>query len=56
MSIGVTISSQKTHESVRFYVFAKRLFLDQIEITPFPISALKECGKSFDSLTTLLWE
>lgn len=52
--LGVEYSEAKTHKSKDFYEFAKRLFLDQEEITPFPISALKSTGKSASQLTTLL--
>jgi len=55
-SLGLEYSPLKTHESERFYEFAKRYFLDGIEITPFPFSALKECQKSVTQLTTLLFE
>lgn len=30
------------------------MFLDGVEITPFPVSALKQCGKATDMLTALL--
>ena len=54
--LGLDISVAKTHVSKRDFEFAKRIFLDGIEITPFPISALKESGKNIFILTTLLWE
>lgn len=43
----------KTHKSDVFFEFAKCLFLNGHEITPFPISALKECGKDVSALTNL---
>jgi len=52
--LGVEYSLAKTHRSNNFFEFAKRLYYKGIEITPFPVSALKECGKSSLSLTTLL--
>lgn len=54
--IGVDFSAAKTHSSYFFYEFAKRLILDETEISPFPISAMPECGKSFVMMTTLLHE
>lgn len=54
--IGVDYSIAKTHKSTNFYEFAKRIFLDGIEVTPFPFSALQECSKSYDLLTTLVWQ
>lgn len=55
-SLGLEYSEAKTHISERMFEFAKRLHLDDVEITPFPISALKECGKAYDMLSTLLVE
>lgn len=55
-SLGVEFSAAKTHESERFFEFAKRLYLDGKEITPFPISALPSCGKSVFQLTHLMME
>jgi len=46
----------KTHKSQDFFEFAKRIYWKGEEITPFPYSALKECGRSFVTLTTLLFE
>lgn len=54
--LGLSYSKLKTHKSENFFEFAKRLYLDGVEITPFPVSALKECGKSYVNLTTLLFE
>lgn len=54
--LGVEFSVAKTHESENFFEFAKRIYLDGIEITPFPISALKEAKKSFSMITVLLCE
>jgi len=55
-NLGVDYSVAKTHTSEKMFEFAKRLFYLGIEISPFPISALKECGKAYDMLTTLLYE
>jgi len=55
-SLGIGVSSQKTHKSRDFYEFAKRLFYKGREITPFPISALKESSKRSYLLTQLLIE
>lgn len=52
--LGLDYSARKTHKSDCFFEFAKRLYLDGVEITPFPVSALKNCGKSVSGLTTLL--
>lgn len=55
-TLGVDISVAKTHKSTNFYEFAKRIFVDGIEVSPFPYSALRECSKSYDLLTTLVWQ
>lgn len=55
-NLGMEYSPAKTHRSEHFYEFAKRYFYRGVEISPFPYSALKECGKSFVLLTTLLFE
>jgi hypothetical protein len=55
-NLGVDYSVAKTHTSEKMFEFAKRLFYLGVEISPFPISALKECGKAYDMLTTLLYE
>lgn len=55
-SLGLEYSPSKTHISDNFYEFAKRVFIDQVEVSPFPISALSECSKSPEMMTTLLWE
>jgi len=52
--LGVGVSEAKTHSSLHFYEFAKRIFLDELEISPFPVSAIFECGKSSVMMTTLL--
>lgn len=54
--LGLEYSPMKTHSSEKFFEFAKRYFYQGVEITPFPFSALKECGKSYIQLTTLLFE
>lgn len=53
-SLGLEYSELKTHKSLHFFEFAKRLYYKDVEITPFLISALKECGKSHIMLTTLI--
>lgn len=55
-SLGVEVSLPKTHKSCVFYEFAKRLILNGIEISPFPISALKESQKRYYLLVNLLIE
>jgi len=55
-SLGVETSSLKTHKSKTFVEFAKRLFWHQEEITPFPISALKESHKRYYLLVNLFLE
>lgn len=52
--LGVDYSPSKTHKSKDFFEFAKRIFYRGHEVSPFPYSALKECGKSYDLLLTLL--
>jgi len=54
--LGVEFSLAKTHTSKNFYEFAKRIYLDDHEITPFPVSALAESHKSFGMMTVLLLE
>jgi len=54
LSLGVEFAPAKTHESENFFEFAKRMFLDGVEISPFPVSALKESKKSFTMMTTVL--
>lgn len=56
LSLGVEISAIKTHESDKLFEFAKRLFLNGVEITPFPVSSLKESAKRYYLLTNLLNE
>jgi len=55
-SLGVEVSKLKTHQSDKLLEFAKRWYLNSEEITPFPISALFECGKKYYLLTNLLME
>jgi hypothetical protein len=54
ISLGVEISESKTHVSEHFSEFAKRLAYKDFEITPFPISALKESSKRYYLLVSLL--
>jgi hypothetical protein len=55
-SIHVDISLAKTHKSDKFYEFAKRIIYNDIEVSPFPISALRQASKSSDTLVVLLRE
>jgi len=55
-SLGVDISMEKTHISNCMYEFAKRLVLNNTEITPFPISALRESSRRYYLLVNLLLE
>jgi hypothetical protein len=55
-SLGVEISGVKSHKSDNFLEFAKRLLFKGQEISPFPISALRESGKKYYLLTNLLLE
>jgi len=55
-SLGVEISELKTHKSQNFLEFAKRMFYKGQEITPFPISALKESSKRYYRLVNLFME
>lgn len=52
--LGVEISAMKTHESKQLFEFAKRLFLNGREISPFPISAIVESSRRVYLLTNLL--
>nr|UVX28917.1 MAG: RNA dependent RNA polymerase [Ustilaginoidea virens mitovirus 1] len=55
-SLGVDFSPSKTHSSECFFEFAKRIYLDGVEISPFPVSSLRQSSKSFSMMTTLLHE
>lgn len=55
-SIHVEFSPAKTHESERFYEFAKRIIYNGVEITPFPISSLRQATKSSDTLVLVIRE
>nr|UPW42057.1 MAG: putative RNA dependent RNA polymerase [Yunnan mito-like virus 29] len=52
--LGVDVSMAKTHISTTTLEFAKRWIHKGREISPFPVSALKECGKKYYFLTSLL--
>jgi len=41
-NLGVDIALQKTHRSEHFFEFAKRLFYDGKEFSPFPLTGLRE--------------
>ena len=53
-SLGVEVSELKTHKSPDLFEFAKRLFYKGHEISPFPLSALKESSKQTYRLVSLL--
>lgn len=55
-SLHVDYSLAKTHRSANFFEFAKRIFYMGEEITPFPISAMKETSKSMSAFADLLME
>jgi len=55
-SLGCETSELKTHKSTTLYEFAKRLIWNGLEITPFPISALKESKTRYYMLVNLLLE
>ena len=46
-SLGMTISEPKTHISIHTYEFAKRWFMDGVEITGFGIGGLLSVRKSY---------
>jgi len=54
--LGVEVSTSKTHRSPHFLEFAKRLVYRGTEITPFPISSLKESMHRSYLVTNLLME
>lgn len=45
-SLGLTFSLKKSHISPHMFEFAKRIFHNETEITPFPISALLQSRRS----------
>lgn len=47
LGLGVEFSALKTHESEHISEFAKRLVYKGVEITPFPISAIKEVSTRY---------
>jgi hypothetical protein len=53
--LGVEVSIAKTHKSNTTYEFAKRWVHKGVEISPFPIAAMKEEGTTFIGLTHLLY-
>lgn len=55
-SLGIDVSMAKTHVSNHGFEFAKRWFVHHQEITPFPLSSLKESTKRYYSLVNLLIE
>lgn len=55
-SLHVDYSPAKTHNSSKFYEFAKRIIYNGVEISPFPISSLKACSKNSDVLVLAIRE
>lgn len=55
-SLGVEVSVLKTHWSKHFGEFAKRLIFKGQEISPFPMSAIKEVGRKYYLLTNFIME
>jgi len=53
-TLGVSTSPAKTHTSPHLFEFAKRWVWKGEEISPFPVSAIKESGKKYYLLTGLL--
>jgi len=54
--LGVEISSSKTHRSPTFAEFAKRLFYKGEEISPFPLSSLRQSTKRYYQMVNLCME
>lgn len=54
--LGVEVSVLKTHNSDKFFEFAKRLFYKNKEISPFPISALQAIHNKSYLIVSLLVE
>jgi hypothetical protein len=52
--IGLEYSPAKTHVSDHFFEIAKRLFYKNEEVSPFPISSIKESSKRFYLLAELI--
>lgn len=55
-SLGVEFSPLKTHESTTLLEFAKRIVYKGQEISPFPISAIKESSRRYYLLVNLFDE
>jgi hypothetical protein len=56
VALGVDYSPSKTIRSQHLIEFAKRLIYKGVEISPFPVSSLRECKKSYYVLVHLLIE
>jgi len=54
--LGVDFSPLKTYDSSNFSEFTKRIFYKGSEVSPFPISSLKESSKYYYTLTQLLMD
>jgi hypothetical protein len=54
LQLGVEISESKTHISENSYEFMKRWFLNQVEVTPFPLWQRVERGRDKVKLALLL--
>jgi hypothetical protein len=53
----VPFNPDKTHSSFNFYEFAKQYYLDDINVSPFPIAALYELrNDTFSSVATIVRE
>jgi hypothetical protein len=55
-SLGVEISGVKTHKSKHFVEFAKRMIYKGQEISPYPISSIKETKKRYYLLLNTIME
>jgi len=51
--LDVAFSPLKTHESKTLFEFAKRLFFNGVEITPFPIHAVKSATRFYHLIPVL---
>lgn len=55
-SLDIQISEPKSFVSPHFFEFAKRLFWRGVEITPFPISSMKESLRNITNFVAMLLE
>jgi hypothetical protein len=54
--LGVDFSAPKSYISNRMFEFAKRIFVNEVEVSPFPISGLEEVSKKYYLLTQFFIE